>query len=119
MQWKAQERQAADSLERLFRLGRARHPSAKGLSPRHERQAGPLGSGVSDRGPDPCRGNRRRIRPAAVFLHVGKLVAQGRDATGKEFLRDTFEEGMPHTGPGPMRQHVAESGVGRSACQHG
>jgi type II secretory pathway component PulL len=41
-------------------------------------------------------GERRRIRPLAALLHIGKLVAQCRDAAVAKASRDLLHEFMGH-----------------------
>jgi hypothetical protein len=51
-------------------------------------------------------GDRRRIGPLAAFSHIGKLIAQRRDATLAKPDGDRFHGSMRHARTGPMREHV-------------
>ena len=59
----------------------------------------------------------RRIGPFAAALHVGKLVAQGRDAALGELRRDRRHERMLHARAGAMREDVAGARLRRRLQQ--
>ena len=60
-----------------------------------------------------------RVGPLAALLHVGKLVAQGRDAALGKLGRDRRHERMVHARAGAVRQHVAGARTRRDEQQAG
>src|SRR5258708_13040091 len=60
-----------------------------------------------------------RVRPFGALLHKGKLIAQRRNGALSEFCCDSLHEWMKHSGPCPMRQHVAGARVRRRRKEPG
>ena len=119
MQWKAEEREARDAVERRSRLRLRGHPPAERLAAGDQRHVRQLPPCFGD-----CGAHRRmrdlgRINTLPAFLHVGKLVAQARDAAlGQPGSRRRHER-MRHARARAMREHEAGGGTRRDEEEGG
>ena len=119
MQRKSEERQAAHAGQGGGRLRLRGHAAAERLAAGEQRKLRQQPRGFGDRGAHGGVRELGRVGPLAAFLHVGELVAQGRDAALGEFRRDRRHEGVRHAGAGAMRQHIAGARVLRRLQQAG
>ena len=85
-----------DAGKRRVRLRLRRHAPAKGFSAGDQRQSRAASRGFRDRGAHRGMRDGRRIGPLAALFHVGKLVAQRRDAAFGKARRNRFHRRMPH-----------------------
>ena len=93
--------------ERRKRLRLRRHPPAERFSARDQRQSAAASPGLRHRGANRGMRDRRRIRPLAAAFHIGKLVAQRRDAALAEADRNRLHRLVVHACTGPVREHVS------------
>ena len=107
MQREAEEDEAADSRQRRRGLRLRRHAAAERLAAGDQRKRGRKLRGCGDGRAHGRVRELRRVGPLAPLLHVGKLVAQRRDAALAELGRDALHERVRHAGPGAVRQHIA------------
>jgi hypothetical protein len=110
MQRKSEKREAANARQRRGGLRLRSHPPAERFAAGDQRQIRQELRYLCDRGADGGVGELRRVGPLAAALHVGELVAQGRDPALGEARGCGGHEGMGHAGAGAMRQHVAGGG---------
>ena len=106
MKREADEDQADDLGQRLFRLGLRRHASAERLASGEKRHVLQSPRRLDDSRPHGGLRERRRIRPLQAFLHVRKLEAHSRDPAFSEFPRERRHERMVHSGTGAVRENV-------------
>jgi hypothetical protein len=76
-------------------------------------------AGFRHRSPDGRLCELGWVGPFAALLHVGKLVAQRGDAALSEFPCHSLHEGMEHSGPRAVREHVAGARLRRRQQQGG
>src|SRR5271163_4342586 len=119
MQWKAYKRQTLNTSERRNRLRLRRHASAKGFAARDQGQSRTGASGFRHRGTHGRLRDIRRIGPPAAFFHIGKLIAQARDAAFAKACRKTFHEGMSHPSPRAMGKDITGARLGGTSQKRG
>ena len=119
MQRKAEKDQPAHAGQRFDRLRLRGHAAAERLAAGDERQLRHEPRRLRDGGADGHVRELGRVGPSATLLHVGKLVAQGRDAAIGKLGRDGRHERMVHARAGAVRQHVAGARTRRDEQQAG
>ncbi len=106
MQRKAKECQSAHAGKRRDRLRLRGHSSAERFAARDQRQSDAALRSLRHRRADRCMRDRGRIGPLAASLHVGKLIAQRRDAAPGKASGNRFHRGMGHAGARTMSKNV-------------
>jgi hypothetical protein len=104
--WISARCQAANAGQRRKRLRLGSHAAAERFAAGNQGEPGAAPPGFRHRGAHRSMGYRRRIGPLAAALHIGKLVAQCRNAAIAEAGRDHLHRRMRHAGAGPVREHV-------------
>ena len=102
-----------------MRLRLRRHAAAERFAPGKKCEPRAASRGLSHGGPHGGMSHRRRIRPPAAFLHVRKLIAQGRDTTVAKAGRDPLHEFVGHPRAGAMGEDKARPRSRRSQQQRG
>ena len=92
MQRKAEEREPAHAGERRHGLRLRGHPPAERFAAGEKRQVRQCARGRGHRGAHRRLRHLRRVGPFAPCLHIGKLIAQRRDAAFGESVRDRRHE---------------------------
>ena len=119
MQRKTEKREPANAGQGRKRLRLRRHSPAERSAARDQRQRGTASPGFRHGGANGRMRHRRRIGPLAAFFHVGKLIAQRRNAAFGEASRNRFHRRMGHAGAGAVREHVTRARLRRLDQQGG
>src|ERR1700756_555118 len=96
MKREAEEGKALHAFQRRLGLRLRGHAPTKGFAARDQGESGAAFRGLRNRGADGCVSDCPRLGPLAAFLHVGKLIAQRRDAASGEADGDDLHRGMDH-----------------------
>ena len=102
MEGEPQEHEALNIRDWQKRLGLRSHSSPKGPPPGKQGQVASKFRSGSSGGAHGRMSDPRRIGPATAPLHIGKLIAQGRDSSLSKASCTRFHAFVRHPYPGAM-----------------